>query len=1056
MFIYSNYKNFTNAILSAMTLLLHFLSKLISELTGSQKLRKKFCGCKHLPFTSIAFVCCIITCKGQFDEADFEQHTVKEGLSDNNVTTLYQDSLGYIWIGTEMGLNSFDGKTFRHFFSGKKPLDLPGMYIVKIVPFSNARMGVITRRGLQVVNTKGLSAESYRFPDTSYFSVYQNALLDAFELPDKSVVLCSRAGLYTFDKPGHVNFRYDVYPVADPTKEPLVYGQAVTMLTENEALIYTVANGLDHYNAPKKELHHITDTSAEKFNAFFPDKIFGTTATSIADGQFIIFDRYKDSLTFYDRSLNKKVTSSIPCMLREEINWESRVFVTGTNEFAITGSRNGYYVFHVNKTSGVINCDGGKYLPSYKCNWLLIDKESRLWVGTRTGLLKQKQNTSFLQSWNYNKESKPGFRLRLSSICRYKGRLYAGSYNRYEGLFVIDTVNMQVIKKITFFGGDNGWSEIGSVQCYHKDTLWIGTINGLLWLDVNSYSYGYVLDQNKDSVMLNAEPVFWPPDKKGRAWFCDLMNGKTGYYDTSKRTFSYFNMNKEPRVPFAGIKHIVYDSYNNTWIAGHGLARWNDLESRFDTVTFSYAGPNKFSDDILAITADKKGSLWLFNTENVLLEYNIKEGKFYQHNAGEGLPEFVQSMADNVSNNLWFTTGTQLICYDLVTRKIVYFDQSDGLPLERSSSRSIFFDGERNCFYSLHNDHIAVFPGSIAEIENRQKQLLITEIAFSDTIFYNPSGTITLQYRQNNFSLHFTVLDYSRPEKYNYFYKLDGKDWINLDGYPVIFFNSLRTGSHMVEIKASSKFGIDFITTLQLSVAPAFWQTWWFTSFIVFLVAAIIYVLYSYRISQLKRFFIIREKISRDLHDEVGSTLSGIAMYSHLAKEQVTHFGNGEVEKSLNIMQQSAREMVNKLNDIVWLINPAQDSLKKLIQRLEEYAHSMAIIKSMQLNIQVAEHLPEHSLPMESRRNIYLFCKEAINNAIKYSDGTRLDFIVKETNGVLEFTVTDNGTGFDKASIQRGNGLNNMQKRANEIGAKFTIHAKKEEGTMLSLKIKIT
>src|SRR4029077_17482002 len=129
-----------------------------------------------------------------------------------------------------------------------------------------------------------------------------------------------------------------------------------------------------------------------------------------------------------------------------------------------------------------------------------------------------------------------------------------------------------------------------------------------------------------------------------------------------------------------------------------------------------------------------------------------------------------------------------------------------------------------------------------------------------------------------------------------------------------------------------------------------------------------------------------RLRISRELHDEVGATLSGIAMYSHLTKEQIKQSNTTEVEKSLNIMQQSAGEMVNKLNDIVWLINPDQDSLQKLIQRLEEYARDMAAIKNIQVKTNVSEHLHEHSLPMESRRNIYLFCKEAINNAVKYSN----------------------------------------------------------------------
>lgn len=199
-----------------------------------------------------------------------------------------------------------------------------------------------------------------------------------------------------------------------------------------------------------------------------------------------------------------------------------------------------------------------------------------------------------------------------------------------------------------------------------------------------------------------------------------------------------------------------------------------------------------------------------------------------------------------------------------------------------------------------------------------------------------------------------------------------------------------------------------------------------------------------------------RGRISRELHDEVGATLSGISMYSHLTKEQIKQSNFTEVEKSVSVMQQSAGEMVNKLNDIVWLINPEQDSLQKLVQRLEEYAGEIAMIKKMLVKVTVPANLYAIQLPIEHRRNIYLFCKEAINNAVKYSNASMLDLTIRESGDQIEFSLTDNGKGFDAATVKRGNGLNNMQKRADEIGGLFTIRSKHQEGSSLSLQIKIT
>lgn len=199
-----------------------------------------------------------------------------------------------------------------------------------------------------------------------------------------------------------------------------------------------------------------------------------------------------------------------------------------------------------------------------------------------------------------------------------------------------------------------------------------------------------------------------------------------------------------------------------------------------------------------------------------------------------------------------------------------------------------------------------------------------------------------------------------------------------------------------------------------------------------------------------------RLRISRELHDEVGATLSGIAMYSHLAKEQIKANQTTEIEKSLNIMQQSTGAMVNKLNDIVWLINPDQDTLQKLIGRLEEYAIDMAAIKNIKVKITVPDKIAEINLPIDSRRNIYLFCKEAINNAVKYSQATKLELSAIEIKGSMEFAVRDNGRGFDTTMVRRGNGLVNMQKRADAIGAKLILESKENEGASISLQYKIT
>lgn len=199
----------------------------------------------------------------------------------------------------------------------------------------------------------------------------------------------------------------------------------------------------------------------------------------------------------------------------------------------------------------------------------------------------------------------------------------------------------------------------------------------------------------------------------------------------------------------------------------------------------------------------------------------------------------------------------------------------------------------------------------------------------------------------------------------------------------------------------------------------------------------------------------LRNKISGELHDDIGSTLSGISMYSHLAKNQVVSGEKEKVEQSLQVIQQSANEMVSKLQDIVWSVNPQEDSLEQMIVRIKEYAAGMTNGNNMKLRLEIQKQFTSVNLTMENRRNIYLLCKEAINNAVKYSGASLLEIKILTDNRVMEFIIKDNGNGFDIKNVKRGNGLDNMQRRADEIGAKLVLQSKQNEGTSVLLQCKI-
>jgi two-component system, NarL family, sensor histidine kinase UhpB len=194
----------------------------------------------------------------------------------------------------------------------------------------------------------------------------------------------------------------------------------------------------------------------------------------------------------------------------------------------------------------------------------------------------------------------------------------------------------------------------------------------------------------------------------------------------------------------------------------------------------------------------------------------------------------------------------------------------------------------------------------------------------------------------------------------------------------------------------------------------------------------------------------LRNKIASDLHDDVGSTLSSIAIFSDIAQNQ-----SKDVGPLLQTINESSRKMLDAMGDIVWTINPENDQFEKIILRMKSFAFDLLGAKNINFHFVADDAVSQIKLPMEVRKNIYLIFKEATNNMVKYSEADKAYFSIKEENKYLSMTINDNGKGFDPRTQMMGNGLKNMQKRADEIGAKLLVLSEPGKGTNIQLKIAV-
>jgi signal transduction histidine kinase len=200
----------------------------------------------------------------------------------------------------------------------------------------------------------------------------------------------------------------------------------------------------------------------------------------------------------------------------------------------------------------------------------------------------------------------------------------------------------------------------------------------------------------------------------------------------------------------------------------------------------------------------------------------------------------------------------------------------------------------------------------------------------------------------------------------------------------------------------------------------------------------------------------MRTKISQDLHDEVGSTLSGIGLMGELAKHQLKSENMAEAQNALDKIIVNADEVLTMMSDIVWAINPKNDTFEKMITRLKSYAQNTTASHNISLHFEAEEYLQQYNLTMQQRKNIYLICKESINNAVRYSSCQKLYFNLRRDHRQFYICIMDDGKGFDINQASEGNGLHNMRARAEEVGAVLKIDSREDIGTVVTILLRIT
>ncbi len=982
----------------------------------------------------------------------FVHYTTKEGLSSNHIRKLQYDHRGFIWVGTLSGLNRFDGHAFEKYeVRQAPPFHLPQSAIFYFSRPDSMHFAISQRDGVHLVDTRNLSARHFFVTDTSYFSYYVNHAIDAVTLPSDMVGFLSLSGFYVADQFGKIVFRADRFKAGNEKRFNVRYGTKIFRLSEDELLIAGVDSSttrVDYYNHSLKTIRKIEVSDPELGIFARPGKGSESDYLKLGAHQFMIL-HYGDRLIYFDSKTRKTIEAPLP-FDSDETGWITSLCRLNDSTFAFNSMKAGFFLAYLDRKNQKILINTHRYFADRPCSTLLTDGEGRLWVGTLEGLFMQKKEKSFFQSSEIPPPGKGKTGGWLTSAFRHRDKLYIGTEDLSHGLIVADTARMRILRRIPI-PESLGFDIIFSIQNYLEDTLWLGTDKGLVWLDPKKESWGRVKDQDGKPVGAGGAVIVYPPDSHGNIWILRRWGGMAARYHPASRTFTYLTTGPPYSLPFKRIGQIVYDAYGDIWFSGEGLARWNTREQRIDTLIRQFDG--KYHPGLLtaSCTADEKGNLWL-NTHGTLFEYRIRTGKLIPHSL-PGIPETIDAMPLRMYGDiLWFAADNRIYGYHPANRQLAYFDHKDSELPAMQTNNFIFHDRESDCYYVPGMKHIHKFSGIQHKTGPTKKQVLVTSVETADSVYYFPESDLLLKRRPaSGFLVRFTIPDYNPYQSYDYYYKIGESEWIGPGQQQSIYFNSNQYGPNPVEIKAVDKQGTTYTTSLAVVISPPWWRTTAFRILVATLLAGTVYGIFRYRLNAQLRLKEIqirasvqaqekeRERLSRDLHDGVGASLSMLKMY-------LSSFGDKSIpqqelqdrsQKLLDGSVEEIRRMIYDMHPKNLREQGLSGALHQLIQQVR---------KGSSLDISLTGDDITFRLDEITEINLYRIFQELIQNTLKHAEATQIAVTVENTAEALLFCYRDNGKGFDSAGISPGNGLLNIQNRVMLLKGEAQLRSAKGAG----------
>lgn len=427
----------------------------------------------------------------------------------------------------------------------------------------------------------------------------------------------------------------------------------------------------------------------------------------------------------------------------------------------------------------------------------------------------------------------------------------------------------------------------------------------------------------------------------------------------------------------------------------------------------------------------------------------------------------VQSLLVESDSILWLGTGGGLFAFNSNTERFRKFGLADGLPSDHFMENATLRTSRGELLMASGPKIIQILPDENS-LEQGLAWPVITQIRLNDEVDSLLRCTrtgaknaveiqqIILPFEKNILSLDLAALEFRNPSMNRLRYRLLGihENWIETDGHTTVRIPQIQAGDYIFEVQAASPEGDWNPQTrrLEIEVLPPWYETWWFRGLLAGLVLGVFFLIYRSRVRRILWQERVRRNLARDLHDEVGSSLSAIEMFSRIAKNE---HESTEIGQSFDKIRGIASQSQVAMRDLIWVLDSRLDTLGDAVGHMRDFAGPLAAARQIRLEFVHEKLLEPLRVKPKIRRNLYYIFREAFNNALKYAHCTAIEIHFSMKNDRLQMTIFDDGKGFDLPTVRMGEGQLNMARRAEDIQAKWQLKTAPGEGTRIFLEVKI-